>query len=195
MLSEVIMATINENLCEEISQIITNHINDLGRYFPMSELSPEQVPDNILACAERLSDICLTSPRTATYETYCDACECYEVLKTFLGTMNQPIDIQFQDTTIGRVFLRASTWRQIANRKFQLTLDEAWELISPAVPDHLEELGDGQYEARWWKPVPVMDLEMLKYTEGVFINGKPFEPKELPGGLALRFSLCPDARD
>ncbi len=53
-------------------------------------------------------------------------------------------------------------------------------------------MGDGHYEARWWKPVPVMDLEILKYTEGVRIQGKPFEPKGLPGGIGLRFSITPE---
>ena len=189
------MATINENLCEEISVIITNHMKELGRYFPFAKSLPGQAPESILACTERLAEICGTSPRTAVYESYRDATECYEVLKSFLETMNQPLDLEFQNTGIGQIYLAATTWRQIASRKFQITLDEAWDLINPAEPDHLEDLGDGHYEARWWKPVPVMDLEMLKYTEGVFISGKPFEPKDLPGGLALRFTLSPDLRD
>ncbi|MEP7290456.1 MAG: hypothetical protein ABI835_01680 [Chloroflexota bacterium] len=105
--------------------------------------------------------------------------------------MNQPIDVNFEESQMGQVYLQGITWRQIAERKFRLTLDEAWDLIAPAEPDHLEDLGEGNYEARWWKPVPVMDLEMLKYTDGVFIAGNAFEPKNLPGGLALRFSLSP----
>ena len=69
--------------------------------------------------------------------------------------------------------------------------DSVWDLISPAVPDCLEHLGGGVYQASWWKPVPVMDVEILKRQGDIEVICEPFEPKNLPGGVAVRFWLTP----
>ncbi len=187
------MASIGSSLHQEINYIIANHLADLGNYVPLRN-DVDAVPETILACVELLADLCQYSPRTVSYEIYSEACHCHDTLRTFLQTMNQPIDARFQDTNVGQVFLQARTWRKIAEQNFRVTLDEAWDLLSPAIPDHLEDLGNGQFEARWWKAVPVMDIEIIKYTEGVEIHGKPFEPKGLAGGLGLRFSFTPEAK-
>ncbi len=64
-----------------------------------------------------------------------------------------------------------------------------WEFIAPAMPDSLEELGNGQYLAKWWKPVPMQDVQMLLQAEGIRIHSGPYEPRSLPEGLAVRFSI------
>lgn len=69
------------------------------------------------------------------------------------------------------------------------SLGSVWNFIRPAVPDTLRELEDGFYEARWWKPIPVMDIEILKRTDKITIEGVPFEPENLVGGIAIRFRL------
>jgi hypothetical protein len=35
----------------------------------------------------------------------------------------------------------------------------------------------------------MMDVEILKRTEQVELHGEPFEPSNLPNGLAVRFSV------
>lgn len=188
------MATIGASVRQEIHHIISNHLAELGQYVPVPDDVSEAVPDNILACVELLAEFCQHSPRNVSYEIYREAGNCMDVFETFLHTMNQKVDAEFRDTNIGQVYLQAKTWRRLADQNFEVTLDEAWDILVPAIPDHLEDLGHGQFEARWWKPVPVMDIEIIKYTEGVEIQGKPFEPKNLPGGLGLRFSFTPEAR-
>jgi hypothetical protein len=37
-----------------------------------------------------------------------------------------------------------------------------------------------------------MDIEILKRTEGVLFQCEPFEPHNLAGGLAVRFSIAAD---
>lgn len=64
-----------------------------------------------------------------------------------------------------------------------------WQLLMPAVPDCLVQLGDNHYEASWWKPVPLEDIEMMKRNERIRVLGEPFEPKDLAGGLALHFQI------
>jgi len=188
------VASVGSSLHQEINQIIANHFVELGRYIPVLDDVSDVVPENILGCVELLTEFCCHSPRSVSYEVYCEACNCMDVFQAFLQTMNQRIDADFQDTNIGQVYLQAKNWRKLADGSFRVTLDEAWDILLPAVPDHLEDLGNGQFEARWWKPVPVMDIEIIKYTPGIEIHGKTFEPKELPGGLGLRFSFTPDAK-
>lgn len=69
------------------------------------------------------------------------------------------------------------------------SLGRIWNFIRPAIPDTLCEVDEGLYEARWWKPVPQMDIEILKRTDGVAIEGIPFEPADLPDGVAVQFRL------
>lgn len=67
--------------------------------------------------------------------------------------------------------------------------DAVWEQILPAIPDRINDLGDGIYEALWWRPYPVMDIEILKRDECVDLLGPAFEPEQLPGGLGVQFRL------
>ena len=70
-----------------------------------------------------------------------------------------------------------------------LSRSKVWAVIAPAMPDSLENLGNGQYLAKWWKPVLMQDVETLLQIEGITIHEKPYEPRNLPEGLAVRFSV------
>ncbi len=74
-------------------------------------------------------------------------------------------------------------------RYAHLPIGVVWERIAPVIPDVLMELRAGVYEARWWTPVPKMDVEMLLATEGIIIIGHPYEPSNLPMGCAVRFAF------
>jgi hypothetical protein len=184
------MGTIRSTLCDEIRKIILSHLEEIGQYFPSAAQVEDQTPEHIVAYLERLSDIAACPPERASQELYLEACDCRQELDIFLRRMNQFFDADFAKTQFGQVLARANRWQQSASRKFQVPVQDIWALIAPAQPDHLEDLGNGLFEARWWKPVPIMDIEILKYTDGVFVDGEAFEPQTLPGGLALRFSVC-----
>lgn len=189
------MNIINASLCDQVNEIIGNHLTNLGRFVPTATLVAEGAPDTVMNNLERISEIVQTPPRAATFDMFRELCECQDNLEAFLGTMNQPMDFDFCETSMGQVMSQAVAWRQLTGRKYRMTLNQVWDFIAPANPDHLEDMGDGRYEARWWMPVPVMDIEILKYTEGVFISGEPYEPRNLPGGLALRFSISATGKD
>lgn len=70
-----------------------------------------------------------------------------------------------------------------------------WELIAPAIPDSIEDLGEGHYLAKWWKPVPAKDVLVLRKCTSVVVHGEPFEPRNLPEGIAVHFSLQRDGSD
>jgi hypothetical protein len=184
------VSSIRSILYEETTEIILRHLETLSQYVSVTEPLMDSAPERILACLERLTEICQYPPRHVSSDLFREACECQDDLQAFLDTMHQSLDSEFRATYIGQVLAQAKAWRNAAQTT-QLPIQKVWEYIAPAIPDHLEPLGDGQYKALWWKPVPVMDIEMLKYTEGVVIAGEPFEPNGLSGGLALQFSITP----
>ena len=183
------MASIRTDLHDEIQETIFKHLEELGEYIPtLKEVSP-LATEHVLACAERLAEICHQSPESASPDLYGEAYSCRHTLESFLKSMNQQLDNRFAETTIGQIWARSQTWCQRAAIQSQLSMHDVWDFIAPVAPDFLNYVGNGQYEARWWKPAPTMDIEILKYTEGVVIDGEPFEPQNLTGGLALRFSI------
>jgi hypothetical protein len=183
------MALLHQILCQEIKDIMMRHYEELALYIPAGTQIIAITPENILICLERLAEICQYSSTETSYELYTEACEYYDTFQDFLNTMNQTMSPDFEKTTVGQIWVQADNWRQREQKQFQLTGLEVWDFIAPAVPDRIVDIGNGQYEARWWKPVPMMDIEILKRTEGVFIHGEPFEPRNLEGGLACQFSL------
>ncbi|HLV36027.1 MAG TPA: hypothetical protein VKY59_12965 [Spirillospora sp.] len=181
-------------LSYELKEVIARHFLELGRYISLDEPLANQVPDRVLAALERLSDICYCPPGCASYSLYQEACQCRATLERFLKHMNQEPDKDFEETQIGQIWQRACGWCSEAGKLFQRTIHEVWDMIAPARPDALDYIGDGVYEARWWKPVPVMDVEILRHTEGIQFEQEPFEPKQLPGGLAVRFAVVEDVQ-
>ena len=97
---------------------------------------------------------------------------------------------RFQDHEIGMISIMTKHLL-VPNAKTKpiVSLGSVWAFIHPAIPDTLHEVGSGLYEARWWKPVPSMDIEILKRTDGVIFEGSPFEPENLCGGIAIQFRL------
>lgn len=103
--------------------------------------------------------------------------------------MNQSIDSSFEDTDLGCIWAQAEKWCKTAVKHCsRRPVKDVWEVIAPVQPDSLQEFEDGVYEARWWKPVPMMDIELLLRTDGIDPIGKPYEPDDLSGGIGVRFT-------
>lgn len=181
-------------LLDELQSIVQRHLQEIGHY--VSTAPGEASLGDVLAHLERLWEMCQHSPQIAGYDAYTEACYHRDRVQTFFQRMNQPFDAEFYETYTGQIWLQASSWCKTAGRQFQLTMQQVWDYIAPVKPDHLKDFGGGQYEARWWKPVPMMDIEILRHTEGVEFCGEPYEPHNLAGGLAVRFllALAPETR-
>lgn len=176
-------------ISHQIKDVITKHLENLNHYLAFSEPLEGLVPDNILHSIGRLVAMTQADPEKATASELEDMYCCQRELEAFLRLMNQEVDAAFQETQLGRILAQAASWWNVATQKNTIPLKTIWELLSPAQPDCLNELGDGVYEARWWSPVPMMDVEILQRTEGVLIQSEPIEPQNLAGGLAVRFSV------
>ena len=183
------MATIRTTLQDEIRDVIYKHLEELGEYIPSARDMASVRFERVVACVERLAEICEYPAESASIELYGEACSYRHRLEAFLKSMNQCMDSDLERTSIGQIWVQSQMWCQRAGTQYRLNVNEIWDIIAPVAPDHLNYLGDGQYEARWWKPAPSMDLEILKFTDGVVIAGEPYEPPNLSGGLALRFSV------
>jgi hypothetical protein len=100
-------------------------------------------------------------------------------------------DVLFDESVVD--YLRTTSQADVdaAAASQQIALNEVWDMLIPVKPDCLSDLGDGLYEARWWKPVPMMDVEILVRTDHIDVQGHAYEPDTLADGLAVRFTLDP----
>lgn len=182
----------------QISHIVARHLGEVSHYIPLAIPPEPQVPSFILMCLAKLDSLCTFPPASAPAGAYGDVCRALDSVANFLRHMNQPLDESFWATPIAEIVLRASKWcEQAGCQHITLSRGALWKMLAPAQPDHLRDLGDGVYEARWWTPVPMMDLEIMQRTAGIHIIGEAYEPPDLPCGLALRFSVLSiqDAHD
>lgn len=179
-------------MSHEIKDVMDRHLEELKQYVPLPEPLAGNAPEEILTLLERLSAICENSALQAPCQLYEEACFCHLRIEDFLRVMNYNLDFNLEGTEMGRILTNANHWlNTVKSREVNTSLDEVWDFIAPVKPDRLEDLGNGVYEAKWWKPVPMMDVEILQRTNGLSVQGEPSEPKQLPGGIAVRFSLLP----
>jgi len=71
--------------------------------------------------------------------------------------------------------------------KFFLTGSQVLEIIDPVDPDNLQSFTPGVWTAKWCPPVLGGDIEALKHTPGIEIVKDEYEPKNLPGWVAIDF--------
>ncbi|MBX3085232.1 MAG: hypothetical protein KF716_26600 [Anaerolineae bacterium] len=185
------MISSNENkLYNQLQDMIIRHIEEVSRYIVIGKIAVDQVPQEIVDSLEQLDDLCNLSPKHASYLEYETIRFHLGCLETFFQHMNQPLDLHFQHTPVGRIWWRAKMWNEQATKiVIDVPIRTVWQILEPAVPDCLHALGNGLFEARWWKPVPMMDVEIISRTEGLLMMGDPFEPADLPNGIAVRFSV------
>lgn len=182
--------TLPQTIAYELRDIVSRHLDEIRLYVPSSEHTGMDAPDAVLMSLKRLNDLQRQSTsRVMSFELYEEVREAIETIQTFLKVMNQQLDTSFVETGIGRILVQAQDWCQmIAQSQSGLALQAVWDLIAPVKPDHLCQVSPGIFEAQWWKPIPWMDVEILRRTDGVTIYDEKANPKHLPGGIAVRFS-------
>lgn len=186
--------TSRAELHHQLATIITGHMEALQPYIITANTSSAldiHIPDEVIYNLERLMMICEHPVELTRIDLYIEAEHRLEDVHTFLNTMNVYQDRHFERTSIGKVVARARRWCQtVRTSHFSTPISHVWQVLEPAIPDCLQEVENGVYVAKWWKPVPMMDIEILLRTDGVMVHSTPYEPHRLPGGLAVRFSLA-----
>lgn len=180
---------LSTTLSSEVHQIIRDHIDRLSHYTNLTETGESEETREVIYCFERLAQICDCPPDTYAYTSYEEAIQRLSIVEEFLRLTKQQKDSAFYKTYLGHIYAQANRWCSTMGREFGSSVDQVWELIAPVMPDCLSEIQSCVYEAKWWKPVPLMDIEILKRTEGVIVYGDSYETYDLPNGLAVRFSV------
>lgn len=181
---------LHTSIANQLVDIITHHVESLQAYISLQGAVDVPQPHCVLDKLEHLLTLTSCLPELADEEI----CETVYYLlaqfEKFLTEMNQNIDDLFLQTPLGEIWTHGHTWYKDALQlRAKPRISEVWYLLEPAIPDCLTELQDGTYIAKWWKPVPVMDIEIAQRTERIFVHGEPFEPQDLTDGIAIRFSV------
>jgi hypothetical protein len=177
-------------LGNELAAIMQKHVDALRTYLSLESPAALPVPMSVLVAFQHLDSISEIPPNQTSLSLFVEAQVHLHTVNTFLNDMNQPRDEAFAETHAGQILMAMSNW--VARSAAGLThsaVHAVRKLIDPAKPDVLELLGNGLFEARWWAPVPMMDIELLRHTEGIRLEGPAFELRSMPGGLAVRFAL------
>jgi hypothetical protein len=178
-------------LIHQFQCIIARHLGEVRRFVSFAPPVEQQISDDLFASVEHLRRMCESELTVSEFTSREEVRRCLATIDRFLQQMNQPLDVEFRESQLGQIWLRAHEWLGKAIRG-ALTIRDVRRLLAPSAPDVLVDLGNGLYEARWWRPVPMMDVEILKRTEQVELHGEPFEPSNLPNGLAVQFSVSTD---
>jgi len=182
-------------LRSEIFEIVRHHLGEVSRY-TLSETGQNHELQSLVLSLERLAEICSATPQISNSSVYEEAIQCLSTVEAFLTFTHQQKDAVFYETYIGGICAQADQWCRTMLKQTVSSIDRVWQLIYPVSPDCLSEVQPSMYEAKWWRPVPLMDIEILKRTEGIIIYEEASEPFDLPKGLAIRFSvLAPGSED
>jgi hypothetical protein len=185
----MIRSSLQSSISEHIVAIARDHAAKIEGYAHPSE-KQEELIISLSLTLNRLAEAVQIAPDNATKAVYSQALQDLQCAESFLQLMNQRMDTRFQSTPVGKVISDAKLWcSKVQKLRTVVDRDEIWDKLTPCSPDHIEELSEGIFEAVWASPIPVMDVEILKRTEGVLLLGDAYEPKVLPGGTAVRFSV------
>jgi hypothetical protein len=185
----MIPSSLQTTLRQQIIAIVRDHAATIEAYVVPSPRQEELVAALCVSLC-RLAEIAKTAPENALREQFAQAVRDLEQVQAFLQLMDHESCVDFQNSSIQKMVSEAQIWCQKFQRsRTMINRNDVWDRLTPCTPDYLEELAMGVFEAVWASPIPVMDIEILKRTEGVMLLGEQYEPKILPGGVAVRFSV------
>lgn len=170
-------------LSQQIVSITQQHLNDL-------QLDTNSLQQQVLLSAQQLVTLCNHMPENTTLQVYHEVYLKKALIEHFLKLMNQESDSNFTQSDLGRVLASADIWFRHASRYYQPNIDDIWSLISPVMPDSMYNINNGIYEAKWWPPVPQMDIEILRRTERIIVLSEN-QTGQPTGIYTVRFSVIP----
>ncbi len=189
--------TARTSVARELQDSVAQHVERLFELNIVAGSFTLSVPEGVLAGVETLAALCAAPPTEPLIgEKYGVVCACLDEIKQFLQVINYNEDNLPAGRQVDQILAQAQAWRQAAAARLaETSLNSVWDLIDPVRPDCLNRADSGLFEALWWQPVPWMDIEILRRTEGVLIQDEVVNPDQLPGGVAVRFVVTPAARE
>lgn len=176
----------------QIEHLVTQHVVALQAYITIPEPDSILIPNSVLFALDCVADLSMKPLEDTSLADLKTAYGCLHTVREFLCIFNQNIDNAFLQTDIGQLVSSAQEWFvTVRTHLLDLSTAAVWDFIDPARPDSMICRRDFVYEAIWWPPVPMMDIEILRGTEGIEVHGEPYTPGNAPGGLAVQFSIFP----
>lgn len=183
-------SSLHTKLGQEFKDLVQDHFTLLNDYLVCGEPSDVNVQPDFVANIEALTYLCCEPIQPCSEIHYKDVLRIVQRLECFLKLVNRPPEsLMFQQSELGQVWCGAREWLRCAAACLRPSLDDVWDCIAPVKPDELVAVQPGLYEARWWEPMPRMDIEILRRTEAVILQGDLFEMPGMAGVRAVRFSL------
>ena len=175
--------TINQELHESLK----SHLNDLSQFGVDATIYSSEKLESITDAITRLFQLTLINPADIDNSSVQDAIQCLQTVESFFQITNCYQIFTDTNKEIGRIYSQVCDWYYTVLQKLATPINDVWEIISPVSPDTLTDLGRNHFEACWASPVPMMDIEILRGTEGVSVIDGPYELDNLPAGLAVTF--------
>ena len=186
----IMKQSMTKHLESEMKNIIQNHLSDLAEFTTITSLEHVTISEDMQHDLAALEYYCQIPCDAVTKEIYVVVAEAFRRLQHLLKLMDySPDALDFRNTQLGRLWHEVKDWCNRVAAQFEISREDVWDCLAPAVPDVLVQLDSHVYEARWWKSAPKMDIEILLRTEHVIIEKFPYEPADLPGGIAVRFRI------
>lgn len=176
-------------LQDNVKAIIQNHITELSQFITTPSLEIT-ILDDVLSDLSHLQYFCKYTNEPPHQETYLIVSQSLNRVRRLFDVIGYTPDATSEcKSELESLWKYANEWWENASSHFELSMEEVWNLIAPAVPDVLQQTSFNVYEARWWTPIPPMEYEILLRTEYVIIEELPFVPADMPGCKAVLFSI------
>lgn len=176
-------------LSEEIYDLFSTHLAELTQYGIRIDSRSHVNLNNVIDDLEQLLAYTRLNPDQIEPDCIDQIAIQKKTIDRFLRIISADYVVSDITSELGKVYQRINLWCDIALSYNETTCEQIWNILAPAQPDTLEDLGQNQFEACWRIPVPKMDIEIVKRTPNIEILQGPFSPKRNPSIVALRFQV------
>ena len=174
---------------QELYSLLDSHLNDISQFGVSAEIQSQDNLESITDSITQLFAMTRHDPNDIDRQIIKDATDCLHTIEAFFRLIHSQNIYTDTDKETGRIYKEIRDWYNSVLEKIEPSSHEVWQLISPVSPDTLKRLGQNRFEAYWDSPVPMMDIEILKGTEGVTVVDEPYKVDNLPAGLAVTFEV------
>ena len=182
----------HSRILHQIQDALINHLEMIQNYVDLEIQNYQQSFDLVVESINYLSYASLQPVEAINNEEFAFIATCYHRASKFLNLVTAFSKFHPATQEINAIWMRINTWYQQLCSNFNVSMTGIWDYISPAHPDHLVKIDGHSFEAIWAYPVPCMDIEILRHTDGITFQSPVFEPDDMPGGKGVRFCIAPE---
>jgi hypothetical protein len=174
----------------EVKAILHHHLSRVAEFTTSVDPNAITLCDTLREDLAMLERICWIPSCHVSRETYSAARQLLDRIRNLFQLINPSFNSTMtENSELGNLWTRANDWCNRLDTAYDIQDEEVWDIIAPVVPDVLNRLRHNFYEAIWWKPIPCMDIEILRRTEYVVMEYCAPESMVRTGLMRVRFSI------